>query len=188
MNKLTDRQELFCREYLADLNATQAVIRAGYSPRNAGYCGSRLLSNPAVKKRIAGLMDQRNEVLNMTSDYVLKRLEEIDKLDIADIFDDEGNLIAVSDWPPAWRTSVSSIEVTMTRSAGESVPSVKKVKIPDKLKNLELLGKHTNVSAFRDRLEVTGKGGRELVIRVRKDELLDPLKDNLYQLKENLSK
>jgi hypothetical protein len=93
---------------------------------------------------------------NITSDYVLRRLEEIDKLDIADILDSEGNLLPVVDWPLAWHTSVSSIEVTMTRSSGESVPGVKKVKMPDKLKNLELMGKHTNVSAFRDRLELTG--------------------------------
>lgn len=185
MSKLTDKQELFCREYLVDLNAMRAVARAGYKLH--GGNAFRLMQKPEVKKRIAELMEERNEVLNITSDYVLRRLEEIDKLDIADILDSEGNLLAVGDWPPVWRQSVAAVEITQTRSSGETSSCLKKVKLPDKLKNLELLGKHTNVSAFRDRLELTGKGGRELVISVRKDELLDPLKDSLHHLKDNLS-
>ena len=187
MAKLTDRQELFCREYLVDLNATQAVIRAGYSPKNAGYCGSRLLDNPDVKSRIAELMDERNEMLNITSDYVLRRLEEIDKLDIADILDGEGNVLPVSDWPQAWRTSVGAIEVTQVRAAGETTTRKKKVKLPDKLRNLELLGKHTDVSAFGNRVEITGKDGKELIIQVRKDDLIDSLKNHIRGLKKNLS-
>lgn len=188
MAKLTDRQELFCREYLVDLNATQAVIRAGYSPKNAGYCGSHLLDNPDVKNRIAELMDERNEVLNIDSDYVLRRLEEIDKLDIADILDGDGNVLPVGNWPEAWRTSVSAIEVTQVRTAGETTSCLKKVKLPDKLRNLELLGKHTDVSAFGNRVEITGKDGKELVIQVRKDDLVDSLKDHVRGLKKNLSK
>ena len=187
MAKLTDRQELFCREYLVDLNATQAVIRAGYSPKNAGYCGSRLLDNPDVKNRIGELMDERNEVLNINSDYVLRRLEEIDKLDIADILDGEGNVLPVSDWPQAWRTSVGAIEVTQVRTAGETTSCLKKVKLPDKLRNLELLGKHTDVSAFGNRVEITGKDGKELIIQVRKDDLIDSLKNHIRGLKKNLS-
>lgn len=188
MTKLTDKQELFCREYLADLNATQAVIRAGYSPKNAGYCGSRLLDNPDVKNRIAELMGERNEVLNITSDYVLRRLEEIDKLDIADILDADGNMLPVGDWPDAWRTSVGAIEISQVRTTGETTSCLKKVKLPDKLRNLELLGKHTDVSAFGNRIEVTGKDGKELVIQVRKDDLVGSLKNHVRSLKKNLSK
>lgn len=188
MTKLTYKQELFCREYLVDLNATQAVMRAGYSSKNAGYCGSRLLDNPDVKNRIAELMDERNEVLNINSDYVLRRLEEIDKLDIADILDGDGNVLPVGNWPEAWRTSVSAIEVTQVRASGETTSCLKKVKLPDKLRNLELLGKHTDVSAFGNRVEITGKDGKELVIQVRKDDLVDSLKDHVRGLKKNLSK
>jgi phage terminase small subunit len=188
MTELTDRRELFCREYLADLNATQAVIRAGYSPKNAGYCGNRLLDDPDVKKRIAELMDERNEVLNINSDYVLRRLEEIDKLDIADILDADGNVLPVGDWPHAWRTSVGAIEIAQVHTAGETTSCLKKVKLPDKLRNLELLGKHTDVSAFANRMEITGKDGKELVIQVRKGDLIDSLKGHVRSLKKNLSK
>lgn len=183
MAKLTDKQELFCREYLVDLNATQAATRAGYNPSST----SRLMNTPVVREKIAELMQERNEVLGITSDYVLRRLEEIDKLDIADILDGDGNVLPVGNWPEEWRTSVAAIEVTQTRSSGETTSCLKKVKLPDKLRNLELLGKHTDVSAFRSGMEITGKDGKELVIQVRKDELLDPLKNHFGDLKKNLS-
>lgn len=185
MANLSERQELFCREYLVDLNAIQAAARAGY--KRHGGNAFRLMQRPDVKERIAQLMEERNEVLNITSDYVLRRLEEIDQLDVADILDGDGNVLPVKDWPDVWRKSVSAVEVTQTRSAGETVSCLKKVKLPDKLKNLELMGKHTDVSAFRDRMEITGKDGRELVVQVRKDELVDPLRNHLGHLKKNLS-
>lgn len=188
MAKLTDKQELFCREYLVDMNATQATIRAGYSSNNAASCGNRLLDNAEVKAFIAELMSERNLDCSLSADYVLRRLEDIDRLDVADILDSDGNVLPIGDWPEAWRTSVSSIEVSQVKSAGETTSCLKKVKLPDKLRNLELLGKHTDVSAFRSRMEITGKDGAELIVQVRKDDLVDPLNAHLLHLKENLSK
>lgn len=71
MQKLSAKQEQFCREYLVDLNATQAAIRAGYSPKTAQEQASRLLSNVMVASRVAELKAQRADKLARTAQDVL---------------------------------------------------------------------------------------------------------------------
>jgi len=182
MSKLTDQQELFCREYIKDLNATQSAIRAGYSEKTADVQGCRLLGNVKVASRISELKALRVDEVRTDANYVLKRLLEIDSLDVADILDDENNLLPVKEWPKAWRTSVSAIDITELKSTEDFDSFLKKVKMPDKLKNLELLGKHIDVSAFKERLELTGKDGAELVINVTSSDT----KKGLEKLQETL--
>ena len=62
---LTDKQEMFCREYLVDLNATQAAIRAGYSDKTARSVGNENLTKPDIEKRIQELMSSRSEHLRL---------------------------------------------------------------------------------------------------------------------------
>lgn len=181
MSGLTNKQEMFCREYLADLNATQAAIRAGYRPKGAHVTASRLMANSEVQKRIETLKIERTERTRITSDYVLKRLVEIDELDIQDILLDNGDIKQVSEWPAQWRKSIQSVEVVAKKEGGETV-YVKKVKIPDKIKNLELLGKHTDVSAFKDKMELTGKNNSELIINVNSPKT----KESIEQLRDKL--
>ena len=183
MKNLTNKQEMFCREYLIDLNATQAAVRAGYSTRSAGNQGSALLANPQVQGLIATLMEERTQRVEADADYVLKRLVEIDQLDVADILDAEGDLLSIALWPAVWRMSVSAVEIAQTRSAGEVSAYLKKVKLPDKVRNLELLGKHANVVAFRERQEQSAAVGRELVINVSSPQV----KTELEKLQEKLS-
>ena len=82
MAKLTDKQELFAREYLKDLNATQAAIRAGFSAKTANRTASENLSKPDTQSRIAELKAQRNDRIGIDADYVLKRLFVIDQMDV----------------------------------------------------------------------------------------------------------
>lgn len=77
MNKLTEKQEAFIREYIIDLNATQAAIRAGYSEKTATEQGSRLLTNVKVRARIEELQNERAEKLKLNAEWVLNRLKEI---------------------------------------------------------------------------------------------------------------
>ncbi|AST70210.1 hypothetical protein BFG07_17010 [Kosakonia cowanii] len=79
---LTDKQEMFCREYLIDLNATQAAIRAGYSVKIARASGCENLTKPDIQNRIAELKVERNEQVNVNASYVLKRLIEIDQIEL----------------------------------------------------------------------------------------------------------
>ncbi len=74
---LTNKQERFCDEYLVDLNATQAAIRAGYSKKTANQQGPRLLVNVGIQERIQELMDKRSERTQITQETVLKNLEEL---------------------------------------------------------------------------------------------------------------
>ena len=154
MTKLTDKQELFCREYLVDLNATQAAIRAGYSENTASEQGARLLVNVKVQNHIQELKKQRNERNKIDADYVLKRLVEIDQMDIADILTPSGDFLPIKEWTRTWRTTLSGLDIAIIGS-GDTEAIMKKIKWPDKTKNLELLGKHISVQAFKEKNETT---------------------------------
>ncbi|HIE4798968.1 TPA: terminase small subunit [Serratia marcescens] len=153
---LTDKQEMFCREYLIDLNATQAAIRAGYSVKTANRTASDNLSKPDIKKRIFELKSERNAQVNIDAAYVLRRLVEIDQMDVLDILNDDGSLKPISEWPKTWRTTLSGLDITTTVTNFDETTIeniLKKIKWPDKVKNLELIGKHINVQAFKDKIE-----------------------------------
>ncbi|WP_075180573.1 terminase small subunit [Pantoea sp. 1.19] len=151
MAKLTDKQELFAREYLSDLNATQAAKRAGYSDKTAYSIGQENLKKPEIQDRIAELKAERNERAQVNADYVLRRLVEIDQMDVLDILNANGELKPIKDWPKVWRTTLSGMDVTEV--AGDAAGLLKKIKWPDKVKNLELLGKHVTVQAFREQVK-----------------------------------
>ena len=108
---LTDKQEMFCREYLVDLNATQAAIRAGYSDKTAQEQSSRLLSNVMVQNRISVLKSERNERVGVDAAYVLRRLTEIDQMDVLDVLLANGELKPVKDWPKVWEQPLSGMDV-----------------------------------------------------------------------------
>lgn len=183
MSKLTDKQERFCLEYLKDLNATQSAIRAGYSEKTANEQGARLMADSNILKRLSELKEERNKKLEADADYILKRLIEIDRLDISDILDDSGNIKPVSEWSDVWKRSIQALDIQVKTEDDINV-YIKKIRLPDKLRNLELLGKHIDVSAFKERLELTGENGQPLIINVTTPEA----KANLEALREKLSK
>lgn len=157
---LTDKQEMFCREYLVDLNATQAAIRAGYSEKTAPVIGSENLTKPNVQDRIAELKGERNAKVEIDAAYVLRRLVEIDQMDVLDIIKDDGGLRPVTEWPKAWRTTLNGLDVSTTITNFDETTTeniLKKIKWPDKVKNLELLGKHIDVQAFKEKVEHSGE-------------------------------
>ena len=79
--KLTEKQKQFCLEYLVDLNATQAAIRAGYSQRTAREIGKENLTKPYIQENIQKLIDKRSERTQITADYVLCELKRIAETD-----------------------------------------------------------------------------------------------------------
>ena len=159
---LTAMQEAYAQEYTkCPENQTQAAINAGFSPKTAAVKASVMMRDERIQKRIAELMEERNKRLRVSADYVLLRLVEIDQMDVIDILDDEGGLKPISQWPKVWRTSISAVDINRIRMAmkddEEDIEStLQKIKWPDKVKNLELIGKHVDVNAFRERLEVSG--------------------------------
>lgn len=150
--KLTDKQEMFCREYLLDLNATQAAIRAGYSEKTARFIGTENLSKPNIADRVSNLKAERIKDTKIDASYVLKRLVEIDQMDVADILNEDGSVKSISEWPKVWRQYISGIDLAdMFEGHGEDremVGILKKIKWPDKVKNLDMIGRHVDVGAW----------------------------------------
>ncbi|TCD18262.1 terminase small subunit [Lelliottia amnigena] len=158
---LTAKVEAYCQEYIkCPENQTQAAINAGYSHKTAGKFASQNMRDERVKKRIAELMEERNKRTRVSADYVLNRLVEIDQMDVIDILNDDMSIKPVSDWPKVWRQYITGFELAdMFEGRGdekELIGILKKIKWPDKVKNLELIGKHVDVMAFKERLEVSG--------------------------------
>lgn len=169
---LTAMQEAYCQSYIkTPENQSQAAIDAGFSPNTAHVKASKMMRDERIQKRIAELMEERNKRNRVSADYVLMRLVEIDQMDVLDILNDDGGMKPIAEWPKVWRTSLSAMDIatikttqaSLQKENGEADLSVedvehilKKVKWPDKVKNLELIGKHVDVNAFKERLEVSG--------------------------------
>ncbi|HBO0430491.1 TPA: terminase small subunit [Pseudomonas aeruginosa] len=155
---LTKKQRLFVDEYLIDLNATQAAIRAGYSTRRATEIGYQLLQRSEVAQAIQAAMAERSKRTEVEADYVIRRLREIDEMDVLDILEDDGSFRSIRDWPRAWRQFLSGIEIAELfegRGDDRRIAGVlRKVKWPDKLRNLELLSRHVGTESAALDLEL----------------------------------
>lgn len=137
-DKLTDKQQMFVREYLIDLNATQAAIRAGYSPKTARQIAEENLSKPYIAEEIQKANAKRLQKAEISADWVLSRLKEIAErcMQAEPVLIREGN-----EW-------VESGEYKFDSSGAN--------------KSLELIGKHLKL--FTDRQEITGADGGPLQI------------------------
>jgi len=154
---LTPKQEAFCNEYIKDFNGTQAAIRAGYKPSVARKIASDNLKKPAISERIAEVMRSRSERTKVDADWLLMRLAAEAEADIADLYFESGALKPVHQWPEIWRKGlVSGIKVEQKYEFvdGEKIPDgvVAEIKLSDRVKRLELIGKHIDVSAFVENL------------------------------------
>lgn len=165
---LTAKQERFVGEYLLDLNATQAAIRAGYSEKTAGQQGFDLLKKPEIQKSIEEAQAKRAERTEIDAEWVLRRLGDEATADLADILDEAGAVKPVAEWPLIWRQGlVAGLDVHEELVEGEKVGQTVKVKLSDRIKRIELIGKHVGVRAFSDRHEHSGPDGGEIPIGIR---------------------
>jgi len=161
MTKLTARQARFVAEYPIDLNGTKAAIRAGYKVTNARQVASDLLADPKIMAAIDDAMHDRIERTKIDADWVLKRLADEADADLADLFDDAGSLLPVEEWPLIWRQGlVSGIDSEeMYSGEGEERKLIgysRKIKLADRVRRLELIGKHVRVNAFQEVVELKG--------------------------------
>lgn len=159
MAKLTDKQQMFCEEYLIDLNATQAAIRAGYSTKTANEQASRLLTNVNIRAYIDKKMAERSRRLGITADRVLNELAKIGFCNATDLINT--NNATVKESATADDTAaIQSVKVkTMSSDNGDMVE--REIRLYDKTKSLELIGKHLGM--FKDRLEVAGAVGVQII-------------------------
>ena len=146
---MTKKQKRFIEEYLIDLNATQAVIRAGYSPDTAKSIGSENLTKPDIQARIAKAMAERSKRTGVNADRVVMELAKIAFVNANDVIDTETATVK-ADALPEDTAAIQSVKV---KTFGEDGLE-REIKMADKLKALELLGKHLGM--FKDKVELSG--------------------------------
>ncbi|WP_428613354.1 terminase small subunit [Pseudoalteromonas sp.] len=116
-----------------------------------------------IKELSIAAAEKADKEFKLDAEYVARRLKEIDELDVLDIMrDDMKSFKPLSEWPKVWRISISGLDLMTlsSRTDEEDIESiVKKIKWPDKTKNLELIGKLTDVAAFSDKLDLSNKDG-----------------------------
>lgn len=136
---------MFCREYLVDLNGTQAAIRAGYSANTAGQIAEQNLKKLEIQEYVQSLMDERAKRVDITADYVLNTIQEVTercKQGVPVLVDGQKT--------GEWKFEPNAV-----------------------LKGCELLGKHLKL--FTDKQEVTGANGGPIEHKVTKVEFIDAI-------------
>ena len=133
MANLTPKQQRFVEEYLIDLNATQAAIRAGYSPRTANEQGAQNLAKLSISEAIAEAQAKREERTQITQDYVLTNIQKVIERCM----------------------QVQQVDNCLTQTEDGELAQAFMFKEQGALKGLELLGKHLGM--FKDKIEHSGK-------------------------------
>ncbi|MEG0377292.1 MAG: terminase small subunit [Eubacterium sp.] len=152
MARLTAKQKRFIDEYLIDLNATQAAIRAGYSPETAQQIGSENLSKLVIRARIDQAMAERSKRTGINADRILIELARIGLVNPKHLINfDEATVRG--DATDDDTAAIASVKVkTIPTEDGDIVE--REVKLYDKTKALELCGKHLGM--FKDKVELSG--------------------------------
>ena len=152
--KLTPKQQRFADEYLIDLNATQAAIRAGYSPKSAEQQGSALLRNPKVRAYLDQRMAEHSRRTGVTQERIIRELARIAFVNPPDVVDmDLARLrpTATEDDTAA----IASVKVkTIPTQDGTGVE--REIRFADKIKALELLGKRFGMWIDKQQVDVQG--------------------------------
>jgi phage terminase small subunit len=128
---------------------------------------SKLHDHPKIQLMITELSAQvaqeAADTFQIDAAYVMKRIADIDRMDVADIIAADGSIMPVDKWPMIWRQYVSSFEVAEIEEGRgndrQVIGMLKKIKWPDKTKNLEMMGKLAAVGAFKDLVEHSGQVG-----------------------------
>lgn len=152
-NRLTPQQRKFVDCYLAGFTAEQAAIEAGYSAKNAAQQSTRLLGNQSVKTEIKRQQDKRSKKLHVTADRIVEELARI-------AFSDLGAAVS---WGPGgvFLKDSEGMDIDIRRALAEvsetsgGKTTTRRVKLHDKLRALDLLGKYLGM--FRERVELTGQ-------------------------------
>jgi phage terminase small subunit len=147
---LTPKQDRFCQEYLVDLNATQAAIRAGYSEKTANVIGHENLNKPEIQERIQAKMNRRAERTEITADRVLEEIARIAFSDISEVLEWDGRTFTIKPFAKLTKAQLAAI-AEMNESVTVAGAS-QKIKFHDKLGALEKLGKHLGL--FKETIDL----------------------------------
>lgn len=158
MAKLTPKQQRFVDEYLIDLNATQAAIRAGYSAKSAQVIGAENLLKPMIQSAIQDVISKRSERTEITQDAVLKELAKLGFANMMDYMSIDKNGDPFVDFSALTRDQAAAISEVVIEEykegGGDDAREVKRVKfkLMDKRAALVDIGKHLGM--FVERKEI----------------------------------
>jgi len=153
--KLTPKQAIFAAEYLIDSNATRAAIAAGFAQAGAHVRGARLLKNAKVAAAIADAKARVAQKYEVSIERTVSTLAKVAYHDLAEMVDEDGVVLPVQRMGEAIRTVIAGLEVETTDGPGRVRTVTQKVKIADRIRALELLGKYQKI--FTDRIEHDGR-------------------------------
>ncbi len=151
---MTKKQKRFIEEYLIDLNATQAAIRAGYSPDTAEQIGYQLLQKTSVSVEVSKAMAERSKRTGISQDRILLELAKMAFVEMTDVVDPETGKIKEN----ASDDDLSCIQSVKVKPGNYGVE--REVKLCDKKAALELLGRHLGM--FKDNLNITVETSEKL--------------------------
>ena len=146
---MTKKQKRFIEEYLIDLNATQAAIRAGYSSDTAYSIGNENMKKPEIKACIDKAMAERSRRTGVNADRVLMELAKVAFVNASDVIDADTATVKADALPE----DTAAIQSAKVKTFGEDGLE-REIKMADKLKALELLGKHLGM--FKDKVVLSG--------------------------------
>lgn len=165
--KSTRRERRFAAEYPIDFNGSAAITRAGFKGKRPDAAASKLLAKPGVKALVEAETAKALERAGVRTDAVLRELASIAFSDFRKLFDADGNLKPVGEWDDQTAASVSAIDIERLYegkgTAREATGTLHKVKRFDKVRALELIGKHLKL--FAERVEHTGANGGPIILQ-----------------------
>ena len=181
MADFTDKQKQFCKEYVVDLNATQAALRAGYSEKTARQIGQRLLTKVDIQAEIQRLKKLRASKVEVTADFVLKQLVDIATTNITDVVNIMNRPISMEDG------SVINVPYLVVKNTEElteaqksAIASIKQgkngieIKMHDKVGTLKLIGDHLGMFAAQ----------RDAAVETESDGFIEALKEGAKSWQE----
>ena len=148
MADLTDKQKRFCEEYLIDLNATQAAIRAGYSRTSAGQIGEQNLKKHDIQVYLSARQQELQEATGITQKRVLEEYAKVAFLDIRKFYTVDGSLKSIHDLDDISAGALAGVETYEERQGDDealTIGQTKKIKTYDKVKALDSLARHLGI-------------------------------------------
>lgn len=145
--ELTDKQDKFIDEYLIDLNATQAAIRAGYSEKTARQIGQNLLTKVDIQESIQARMEERQKRTHITQDKVLNEIAAVAFANATDLVKVQDGIVCIKDTD------------TLEENVKKAIVGIKEgrngieINMANKVSALEMLGKHLGM--FKEKIEIS---------------------------------
>jgi phage terminase small subunit len=153
---VTPKQQRFVAEYLVDLNAAAAAVRAGYSKRSAMQLGSRLLQDRAVSAAISKGKASQLKAAGLSAEKVLEAIRRPIEADIRKMFDEDGNVRPLHELGPEEASLIIGHEVIIknAKAGDKHTDEVLRVRLVDRAKYVEMAAKH--FALLTERVEHTG--------------------------------